>query len=138
VLITPFNFQIDQVSTSCGFSVPYFEFKGHRPILNEHFATKARKFEEGNEKESMDHYWAFKSQRSIDGLPGMKRGVDFAKKEGVAPLRKMVGRAGMRVSERYRGRGEGVNKMVMLMIGLLVGVMGVEVLRRLGDRHVWV
>jgi len=68
----------------------------------------------------------------------MKRGVEFAEKEGVAPLKKMVGRAGMRVNERYRERGEGVRTMVTLMIGALMGVLGVGLLRSLGDRYMWV
>lgn len=45
---------VHQVGSSCGFSVPYYDFKDYRPILNDHFAKKAKKFEEGNEKESMD------------------------------------------------------------------------------------
>ena len=44
---------IHQVGSSCGFSVPYYDFKGHRDILNKHFQTKQDKFEKGNEKESM-------------------------------------------------------------------------------------
>lgn len=45
---------IHQVGSSCGFSVPYYDFKDFRPILNDHFAKKQAKFLEGNEKESMD------------------------------------------------------------------------------------
>lgn len=44
---------IHQVGTSCGFSVPYYEFKEHRTILNDFFQKKDAKFKEGNEKESM-------------------------------------------------------------------------------------
>ncbi len=44
---------IHQVGSSCGFSVPYFDFKGHRDVLNNHFLKKQEKFEQGNEKESM-------------------------------------------------------------------------------------
>lgn len=45
---------VHQVGSSCGFSVPYYDFKDYRPILNDFFEKKAKKFEEGNEKESMD------------------------------------------------------------------------------------
>jgi hypothetical protein len=45
---------VDQCATSCGFSVPYYDFVGHRPILDDFFAKKAEKFEKGDEKESMD------------------------------------------------------------------------------------
>ncbi|KAF2848610.1 hypothetical protein T440DRAFT_149957 [Plenodomus tracheiphilus IPT5] len=82
---------VHQCATSCGFSVPYYDFKGHRDILNEHFRKKDEKFRQGNDKESMDYYWALKSQLSIDGLPGMRRGYEFAQQNGVKPLKKMTG-----------------------------------------------
>lgn len=44
---------IHQVGTSCGFSVPYYEFKDFRQILNEHFQKKADRLAAGNEKETM-------------------------------------------------------------------------------------
>ncbi|KAF2221845.1 hypothetical protein BDZ85DRAFT_168763, partial [Elsinoe ampelina] len=83
---------VHQVGTSCGFSVPYYDFKEYRPILNNFFAEKARKYREGNEKESMDRYWALKNSYSMDGLPGMKRGQAALQVEkDVVPLKKMVG-----------------------------------------------
>jgi hypothetical protein len=36
--------------------VPYYEFKGHRDILNDHFRRKEEKFREGKVEESMDQY----------------------------------------------------------------------------------
>lgn len=48
---------VHQVGSSCGFSVPYYDFKEYRPILNDFMAKKEEKFKAGNEKESMDHYW---------------------------------------------------------------------------------
>lgn len=44
---------IHQVGTSCGFSVPYYDFKEFRPILNDFFKKKAKKEAEGVETESM-------------------------------------------------------------------------------------
>ncbi|KAF3039084.1 hypothetical protein E8E11_006719 [Didymella keratinophila] len=79
---------VHQCATSCGFSVPYYDFVGHRSILNEHFEKKEKKFKNGDQKESMDYYWAWKSARSVDGMPGMKRGVEYAEKNGVKPLKK--------------------------------------------------
>jgi hypothetical protein len=117
---------IDQVGTSCGFSVPYYDFVAHRPILDDHFAKKDRKFRAGDEKESMDYYWAWKSQRSVDGLPGMKRGVAYAEKLGVKPLRKFVGRAG---ESATRGMGASeritvVHLLVVLVLGVVIGAAG--------------
>lgn len=45
---------VHQVGSSCGFSVPYYDFKSHRPILNDFFEKKKNKFDTGDEKESMD------------------------------------------------------------------------------------
>ena len=47
---------VHQVGTSCGFSVPYYDFVGHRPILNEFMVKKEKKFLDGEEKESMDRF----------------------------------------------------------------------------------
>ena len=49
---------IHQVGSSCGFSVPYYEFKGHRSILNDFFANKQKKYESGKKEESMERYAA--------------------------------------------------------------------------------
>jgi hypothetical protein len=115
---------IDQCATSCGFSVPYYDFKGHRPILDDFFEKKDAKFRAGDEKESMDRYWAWKSQLSIDGLPGMKRGYEFAQKNGVKPLKKMVGKAGERVEKGALGQKERigiVHLLMVLVLGIVIG-----------------
>jgi hypothetical protein len=114
---------IDQVGTSCGFSVPYYDFKSHRPILDDHFAKKDKKFQAGDEKESMDYYWAWKSQKSVDGLPGMKRGVEFAEKHGVQPLKKFVGEAAKGVGGE-RERVTMVHLLIVLLLGVVIGVAG--------------
>lgn len=44
---------IHQAGTSCGFSVPFYDFKEFRPTLNDLFEKKAVKFTNGDEKESM-------------------------------------------------------------------------------------
>ncbi|EMD88841.1 hypothetical protein COCC4DRAFT_31980 [Bipolaris maydis ATCC 48331] len=114
---------VHQCGTSCGFSVPYYDFVGHRDILEKHFANKQKKYEEGNTEESMDRYWAWKSQKSIDGLPGMKRGVEFAEKEGVAPLKKMVGRYAPenQAREGAREKLEPVHLLLVLLLGMVIG-----------------
>jgi hypothetical protein len=50
---------IDQCATSCGFSVPYYDFVSHRPILDDFFVKKAAKHAAGDDKESMDRYVPF-------------------------------------------------------------------------------
>ncbi|KAI1641527.1 hypothetical protein F4809DRAFT_587106 [Biscogniauxia mediterranea] len=82
---------VHQVGSSCGFSVPLYDFREFRTTLNDHFARKEERFLRGDEKESMDRYWAHKNAWSMDGLPGMPRGLVAAKKHSVAPIKKMVG-----------------------------------------------
>lgn len=45
---------IHQVGSSCGFSVPYYDFKEHRNILNDHLEKKEKKYKAGNEKEKLE------------------------------------------------------------------------------------
>ena len=112
---------VHQCGTSCGFSVPYYDFVGHRDILNEHFRKKEEKAKKGDEKESIDYYWAWKSQLSIDGLPGMRRGYEYAQKHGVKPLKKMVGPYAPGEGGRRDGRVEVLWLFVVLLLGIVIG-----------------
>ena len=55
------DFEFDLVQTSCGFGVPFFDYRKERDNFPKWLATK----DEGTIKE----YWALKNQVSIDGLP---------------------------------------------------------------------
>ncbi|GAW27206.1 putative pyridoxamine phosphate oxidase family protein [Rosellinia necatrix] len=63
---------VHQVGTSCGYQVPFYNFVDYRRVLEDHFRKKTERYERGNEKESMDRYWALKNAWSMDGLPGMR------------------------------------------------------------------
>ena len=52
---------VTRVSSSCGYSVPFLEFRGHRDTLD--------RWTEGKGPEELERYRAAKNQRSIDGLP---------------------------------------------------------------------
>lgn len=56
-----FIITIDSAQTSCGMSIPFFDYKGERNELNDWAAAKG--------KEGIQHYWEEKNQTSIDGLP---------------------------------------------------------------------
>ncbi|MFD0994000.1 pyridoxamine 5'-phosphate oxidase family protein [Tenacibaculum geojense] len=56
-----FDVTVASVQTSCGMSVPFYEYKGERNELNEWAENKG---EDGIQK-----YWKEKNQTSIDGLP---------------------------------------------------------------------
>ncbi|KAF3760825.1 hypothetical protein M406DRAFT_358352 [Cryphonectria parasitica EP155] len=82
---------IHQVGTSCGFSVPFYEYKEHRNTLNQYFEKKDAKFRAGNEKESMPRYWAQKNSWSMDGLPALHVAQKTMVQEKIQPSKKMVG-----------------------------------------------
>jgi len=56
-----FDITIDSAQTSCGMSIPFFEYKGERNELNDWATTQG--------KEGIKDYWTKKNQTSIDGLP---------------------------------------------------------------------
>ncbi len=65
-------------------------------------------------------YWAFKNAQSMDGLPGMRRGVETAKSENVKPIKKMVGPFAP-TSEYPRTRLAGQVPIQYLIIVALLG-----------------
>jgi hypothetical protein len=55
----------ERVSTSCGYSVPLYEYRGERDTLVD--------WAERRGPEGIGRYWDEKNATSIDGLPGLKR-----------------------------------------------------------------
>ncbi|OAG45521.1 hypothetical protein AYO21_00157 [Fonsecaea monophora] len=82
---------IHQVGTSCGFSMPCYEFVSFRPTLNDFFEKRVASEKAGKREDGIERYWAHKNAWSMDGLPGMQRGVKTAVAEDVKPIKKMVG-----------------------------------------------
>ncbi len=56
-----FLVDIDSVQTSCGFAVPYMDFKEDREILNDWASKKS--------EDELKDYWTQKNTESIDGFP---------------------------------------------------------------------
>jgi hypothetical protein len=54
---------VERISDSCGYGVPFMPFKDHRPTLDQ---WSHRKGESG-----IRDYWSEKNRRSIDGLEGL-------------------------------------------------------------------
>jgi hypothetical protein len=52
---------IHTVQTSCGYAVPYMEYKRDRPTLDKYWDEKGA--------DAVPKYWREKNQTSIDGLP---------------------------------------------------------------------
>ena len=114
---------IHQVGSSCGFSVPFYDFKEFRPTLNDHFDKLDKKHKKsGKIEDSMDHYWAYKNAWSMDNLPGMQRAVSHAKKYKVAPIKKMVGP--LAPTTYQSGYGVPVQHVVILVLAsFLLGLI---------------
>ena len=115
---------VHQVGSSCGYSVPYYEFKDFRNTLNEFFRKKTEAYERGKKEDRMERYWAYKNAWSVDGMPGMKCALETADKERIAPLEKMVGpnapRPGRYALRRYTAGDMVLCAMVAVLVsGLL-------------------
>jgi len=55
-----FILHIDRIQTSCGFSIPFFDYQGDRQTLNQ--------WAEKRGDEGIEDYWKEKNQTSLDGL----------------------------------------------------------------------
>lgn len=55
------DFSIELVQTSCGFGVPYYDYKGDRDNMDKWMKIKG--------EEGIEDYWREKNLKSLDGLP---------------------------------------------------------------------
>ncbi|KAI0369990.1 hypothetical protein BV20DRAFT_1052885 [Pilatotrama ljubarskyi] len=83
---------VHKVGTSCGYAVPYYDFKGHRQIHLPYGAKleQADRDAGGHSDKGLKAYWANTNARSIDGLPGV---VHAHKAERVPDSRDVMKRA---------------------------------------------
>ncbi|KAI0204139.1 hypothetical protein F4808DRAFT_414884 [Astrocystis sublimbata] len=112
---------VHQVGTSCGYQVPFFNFVDYRRVLEQFFQKKSDKHERGDEKESMDRYWASKNAWSMDGLPGMRRGLEAGKRFSVEPMKKMVGK----LAPKNGGQAMAELQVAYLVIALLMAIIAI-------------
>jgi hypothetical protein len=70
-------------------------------------------------------YWAFKNSESMDGLPGMRRGVRTAKRENVKPIKKMVGLYGEMVNQMRAQRANTVSVWHLIIVALVSFCLGI-------------
>jgi len=114
---------IHQVGSSCGFSMPVFDFKAFRPTLNEYFGKRVASDMAGNRKDGIERYWAYKNSQSMDGLPGMQRAIETSKKDNIKPIKKMVGAYALEMAPRSRP-GQLVPLWSLVVVMLLSFSMG--------------
>ncbi|PVH76198.1 hypothetical protein DL98DRAFT_574523 [Cadophora sp. DSE1049] len=113
---------IHQVGSSCGFSMPFYDFKDFRPTLNEFFEKRVKAEKAGRKEDGIEKYWAFKNSESMDGLPGMRRGVETAKRENVKPIKKMVGPYALETRPRYNSTRSDFSQIVVVLLAFFMGV----------------
>lgn len=56
-----YDITIDSAQTSCGMSIPFFDYKGERKELNDWAKNQSKK--------EIQEYWEKRNAKSIDGLP---------------------------------------------------------------------
>ncbi|KAG0345829.1 hypothetical protein BG004_002995 [Podila humilis] len=74
---------IDSVGVSCGWAVPYMEFKSERPTHKRYWKSKT--------EVDVNDFWIFKNTFSLDGLPAMRHermGPEWATHDGPQQNRK--------------------------------------------------
>jgi len=71
-----FVVDVHRIQTSCGYSVPYFEFKGNRNTLIEWVNSKVKQNENG-----LIDYQIEKNSFSIDGQPSLAQHTNYDKVE---------------------------------------------------------
>lgn len=116
---------IHQVGSSCGFSMPLFDFKDFRSTLNDFFEKRVASEKAGKKEDGIERYWAFKNAESMDGLPGLRRGVETAKRENVKPIKKMVGPYGEMVNQMRRRRANTVPVWYLIIVALVSFCLGI-------------
>lgn len=72
----------------------------------------------------------------MDGLPGMKRGLIAAKKENVAPIKKMIGPYAPEQMQRLRAQSFTLEHIIMaalvfFLLGIGMALYGSEIAERL-------
>jgi hypothetical protein len=60
--------EVERIADSCGYGVPLYEYRGERSQLSD---LAVRRGPEG-----LRRHWAEKNRTSIDGLPGLRNGLD--------------------------------------------------------------
>ncbi|KAK6579596.1 hypothetical protein PZA11_007832 [Diplocarpon coronariae] len=115
---------IHQVGSSCGFSMPLYDFQAFRTTLNDFFEKRVASEEAGKREDGIERYWAYKNSLSMDLLPGLQRGLETGKREAVKPITKMVGPLAPRAGPRRRRRdGERSRVVAMLVLAFGAGAL---------------
>ncbi|KAK4047306.1 hypothetical protein OIV83_005484 [Microbotryomycetes sp. JL201] len=115
---------IHKVGTSCGYSVPFFEYKSERDTLLKFMQKREDSDAAGREDDGMRAYWKKKNSESMDGLPGYR----------IQPASLTTSSHPLRVFDAAVGKVATTTKgslafVTGLMVGLLTGMIAFVFLR---------
>ncbi|KAJ7143772.1 hypothetical protein C8R44DRAFT_691504 [Mycena epipterygia] len=109
-----------KVSTSCGYAVPFFDFKAHRTGLLA-WAVKKESLVEGSEDsgfvDGLRRYWIKRNLKSLDGLTGL---VSAPFTTGTFPVRSASYKPD---NEKAASRSVDVVGGMNLLVGFSMGVL---------------
>ncbi|RPD59332.1 hypothetical protein L226DRAFT_472874 [Lentinus tigrinus ALCF2SS1-7] len=117
---------VHKVGSSCGYAVPYYEFRGHRQALLDFFVSRERadqKDEAAHADKGLKAYWDENNARSIDGIPGLQVA---AKAPGVPTCTDIMKRAGASADGSIPATATANGSAVSVKTGQSVGRRRVE------------
>ncbi|KAI5115536.1 hypothetical protein M0805_004073 [Coniferiporia weirii] len=111
---------VHKASSSCGYSIPFYDFRGERTQLHEFFVRREKadaEFEadhptddprEVRAEKGLRNYWLANNARSIDGLPGVLEAPyapdtpssTWTREEGIARSNAAVSESGRGISNK--------------------------------------
>ncbi|KAI5122690.1 hypothetical protein M0805_009743 [Coniferiporia weirii] len=152
---------VHKVGSSCGYSVPFYEFKGDRTLLHEHamrYEGADRAFEAENPtadkseeraEKGLKDYWLHHNAQSIDGLPSMIRApfaadtphTTWTRERGIEDSKAAVAEYQRTVSKKSDLQVEAqqlqVDNPTRLMAAFALGVLTTATLMSLRQLSMW-
>ncbi|KAF9952301.1 hypothetical protein BGZ70_000656 [Mortierella alpina] len=102
---------IHKVGTSCGWAVPYYEFKGERPTLMRFWGKRSQG--------ELAQFWAMFNTKSLDGLPGLRHelmGPEWVPARGPQSAESAIRTA----AGKHQTRDDGWQRRLMVQGSLVV------------------
>ncbi|EEB99435.1 hypothetical protein MPER_00893, partial [Moniliophthora perniciosa FA553] len=125
--------EVHKVATSCGYAIPFFEFKSHRDKLIQWATGKETADIEASaeaKEKGLKAYWVQKNSTSIDGLPGMSLLPQTTDTQFIGPVAQRMMQNGVRPEKR--GHGDAARSSLGLVIpdtkmavGFVLGALAV-------------
>lgn len=112
---------VRRVGTSCGYAVPYYDYRGQRDVLVKVFSKR--------DEETVKEYWKTKNGFSLDGLPGMRHAILGPEWEGknrgpgeAIVLPERAPSSTFEAVAKWMTAGTGVANVSILAAGVAIGV----------------